>query len=68
MSTSRRTFLQTAAASTAAVALASRAGVSARQAGRAFVPNKTPLKLGLMTYQIGMSWALGTVSKNCVES
>lgn len=68
MSTSRRTFLQTAAASTAAVALASRAGVSARQAGRAFVPNKTPLKLGLMTYQIGMSWDLPTVIKNCVET
>ncbi len=68
MRTSRRTFLQTAAASTAAVTLASRADAAARQAGRPFVPNKTPLKLGLMTYQIGQSWDLPTVIKNCTET
>ncbi len=68
MSTSRRTFLQTAAASTAAIAMGSRAGVSARQASGTFVPNKTPLKLGLMTYQIGQSWDLATLIKNCVET
>ena len=68
MRTSRRTFLQTAAASTAAVAMASRADVSARQGGSPFVPNKTPLKLGLMTYLIGQSWDLPTLIKNCTET
>jgi sugar phosphate isomerase/epimerase len=68
MRTSRRTFLQTAAVSTTAVAMASRADVSARQGGAPFVPNKTPLKLGLMTYQIGLSWDLPTVIKNCTET
>jgi sugar phosphate isomerase/epimerase len=68
MRTSRRTFLQTAAASTAAVAMASRADVSARQGGGPFVANKTPLKLGLMTYQIGLSWDLPTLIKNCTET
>jgi sugar phosphate isomerase/epimerase len=68
MSTSRRTFLQTAAASTAAVALASRADVSARQGGSAVALNKAPLKLGLMTYQIGQSWDIPTIIKNCTDT
>jgi sugar phosphate isomerase/epimerase len=68
MRTSRRTFLQTAAASTAAVALPARADVSARQGGNTFALNKTPLKLGLMTYQIGQSWDIPTIIKNCTET
>ncbi len=68
MRTSRRTFLQTAAASTAAVALASRAEVSARQGSGRVALNKSPLKLGLMTYQIGQSWDIPTIIKNCTET
>ncbi len=68
MRTSRRTFLQTAAASTAAVALASRAEVSARQGGGRVALNTSPLKLGLMTYQIGQSWDIPTIIKNCTET
>ncbi len=68
MRTSRRTFLQTAAASTAAVALASRADAAPAQGTAPFVLNQTPLKLGLMTYQIGQSWDLPTLIKNCTET
>jgi sugar phosphate isomerase/epimerase len=69
MRTSRRTFLHTAAASAAALGLASRGEAAAgRQGGRGFVPNPKPLKLGLMTYQIGQSWDLPTLIKNCTET
>ena len=68
MSTSRRTFLHTAAASTAAATLLSRVAASARQAGTSVPLNKTPLKLGLMTYQIGQSWDIPTIIKNCTAT
>jgi len=68
MRTSRRTFLQTAAGSTAALALTSHADLSARQAAPSIPLNKTPLRLGLMTYQIGQSWDIPTIIKNCTET
>jgi sugar phosphate isomerase/epimerase len=68
MRTSRRTFIQTAAGSTAAAALAARADASAPQAGSSVALNKTPLKLGLMTYQIGQSWDIPTIIKNCTAT
>lgn len=68
MSSSRRAFLRTATASAAAAVIASKSDLAARQAGQRFVPNPRPLKLGLMTYQIGMSWDLPTLIKNCVDT
>jgi hypothetical protein len=47
MQTNRRRFIQTAAVSTAAVALGSRADASAGQTANAFSLNPKPLKLGL---------------------
>jgi len=64
----RRKFLQAAALSTTAAALASRVPVSARQGGTTFALNKNPLKLGLMTYQVGQSWDIPTIIKNCKET
>jgi len=70
MKTSRRNFIQTAVVSAAAGALPARAkGAPAPQAaGGGFVLNKNPLKLGLMTYQIGQSWDIPTIIKNCKET
>jgi len=70
MKTSRRNFIQTAVVSSAAAALPARAkGAPAPQAtDGGFVLNKTPLKLGLMTYQIGQSWDIPTIIKNCKET
>ena len=64
----RRKFLQAAALSTTAAALTSRVPVSARQGGPTFALNKNPLKLGLMTYQVGQSWDIPTIIKNCRET
>jgi hypothetical protein len=55
MKTNRRNFIQTAAVPTAAGALGSGADVSAGQAANTFSLNPKPLKLGLMTYQVGQS-------------
>jgi sugar phosphate isomerase/epimerase len=68
MKTNRRSFIQTAAVSTAAVALGSRADVSAGQAANPFSLNPNPLKLGLMTYQVGQGWDIPTLIKNCKET
>jgi sugar phosphate isomerase/epimerase len=45
-----------------------RVDASATQAGSSIASNKTPLKLGLMTYQIGQSWDIPTIIKNCTTS
>ena len=68
MKTNRRSFIQTAAVSTAAVALGSRTDVSAGQAANTFSLNPNPLKLGLMTYQVGQSWDIPTLIQNCKET
>lgn len=68
MKTNRRSFIQTAAVSTAAIALGSGADVSAGQAANTFSLNPKPLKLGLMTYQVGQSWDIPTLIKNCKET
>ena len=69
MKTDRRQFIHTAAASAAAVVLPSRTAASATQGERsAFALNKNPLKLGLMTYQVGQSWDIATIIKNCTET
>lgn len=70
MKTNRRNFIQAAAVSAAAAALPARAkGAPAPQTvGGTFVLNKNPLKLGLMTYQVGQSWDISTIIKNCKET
>ena len=69
MKTNRRNFIQSAAVATAAVALPSRAAASAAPGAQsAMVLNKNPLKLGLMTYQVGQSWDIATIIKNCTET
>ena len=63
MKINRRTFIQTAAASAVAIPAATAATVTAAQVP-GFTPNKTPLKLGLMTYMVGASWDIPTIIKN----
>jgi len=66
---SRRTFLQTTALSASAVMLPSFALTEAKQKKNTVITlNKNPLKLGLMTYQLGMKWDIDTIIKNCTET
>jgi len=66
---SRRRFLQTAAVSASAVMLPSFALAAEKQKkGSVITLNKNPLKLGLMTYQLGMKWDIDTIIKNCTET
>jgi hypothetical protein len=67
MKPNRREFIQTAAAS-AAAAVAMPAGTTTATQVPGFTPNKTPLKLGLMTYQVGQSWDIPTIIKNLTET
>jgi len=65
----RRTFLQTTALSASAVMLPSFAMAEAKLKKNTVITiNKNPLKLGLMTYQLGMKWDIDTIIKNCTET
>ncbi|MCX6013265.1 MAG: hypothetical protein NTV30_07645 [Chloroflexi bacterium] len=62
----RRTFFQTAVLGTAALTT----GIS-KASALEFNPGKTtmpPLKLGLMTYNLGKDWDIDTIIKNCTET
>ncbi len=66
---SRRNFITTAAASATAIVVPgfnTSSGLLAEN--RSFVPNKNPLKLGLMTYLIGSEWDVKTVIDNLHET
>jgi len=66
---SRRNFLNIAAASTAAVVIPDFATNYEKQQKKcAFSFNSIPLKLGHMTYQVGRSWDIETIIKNCKET
>lgn len=66
---SRRNFLKTAAVSAPVVMLPALAlGAEKQVKGNAFTLNKNPLKLGLMTYRLGMKWNIDTIIKNCTET
>lgn len=66
---SRRAFINTAAASTAAMALPGFAASADLQKDNSiFILNKNPLKLGLMTYMVGSKWDIETIIKNCKET
>ena len=70
MKSNRREFIQTAAASAAAAVAIPAGTAAAADAAQVpgFTPNKTPLKLGLMTYQVGQSWDIPTIIKNLKET
>ncbi len=66
---SRRNFINTAAASATAIVLPgfkTNSGLLTEQ--NSFVPNKNPLKLGLMTYLIGSAWDVKTIIENLHET
>ena len=65
MKPNRREFIQAASAATA-VAIPAGTATAAQVPG--FTPNKTPLKLGLMTYLVGQSWDIPTIIKNLKET
>ena len=66
---SRRNFLK-ATAATATVAMLPSLNLSAAKPKKAteIVLNKTPLKLGLMTYRVAMKWDIDTIIKNLTEA
>ncbi|HZH74245.1 MAG TPA: TIM barrel protein [Mariniphaga sp.] len=65
----RRNFLGTAAASTAAMVLPGcNPATGNKNENSSFEINKNPLKLGLMTYMIGASWDIDTIIKNLHET
>jgi sugar phosphate isomerase/epimerase len=66
---SRRNFINTAAVSAAAVVLPGFKEIPEQQKEQsAFVLNKNPLKLGLMTYLVGQKWDIDTIIKNLKET
>ena len=67
MKNSRRTFIQTAALSAAGLTVKI-SKTSASETG--FESNKKlpPLKLGIMTYNLGKDWDIETIIKNCAET
>ena len=69
--TNRRKFLQTAALGTAALTAGGTLNVAARVKNPEINTSRTgnpPLKLGLMTYTLGMNWDIDTIIKNCTEA
>lgn len=66
---SRRNFIQ-AAAVTATAAMLPSLDLSAAKPKKAteIALNKNPLKLGLMTYRVGMKWDIDTIIKNLTEA
>jgi sugar phosphate isomerase/epimerase len=62
---SRRNFINAAAVSTAAMVLPGfTADTEQKKKKSSSSLNKTPLKLGLMTYQVGQSWDIETIINN----
>jgi len=62
---SRRNFINAAAVSTAAMVLPGFTSDTEQKKKKSpFSLNKNPLKLGLMTYQVGQSWDIETIINN----
>jgi sugar phosphate isomerase/epimerase len=63
---SRRNFLSTAAVSAAVAVLPDYASASEKPEQKSGIAlNPHPVKLGLMTYNVGKSWDIDTIIKNC---
>jgi len=67
---SRRKFLQTSAVSATAVMVPgiTLSSVNNQKQDNAITLNKNPLKIGLMTYNLGKDWDIETIIKNCTEA
>jgi sugar phosphate isomerase/epimerase len=67
---SRRYFLKTTAATATAAMLPSidLSAAKPKKSTTEIVLNKNPLKLGLMTYRVGMKWDIDTIIKNLTEA
>lgn len=66
---SRRFFLKSAGAGAAATVLPSMDLLASKpKKSTEIVLNKNPLKLGLMTYRVGMKWDIDTIIKNLTEA
>ena len=79
MSTSRREFIQTTALTCGAIALSQSAlraadkkaaekQPAAKKSGQSFVIGKSQMKLGMVTFNLGKTWDIPTLIKNCTES
>jgi sugar phosphate isomerase/epimerase len=65
----RRNFIKTAALSTTAAMVPLAAQSSAeKQKSKPFIPNPTPLKIGVMTYTLAKDWDIETIIKNLTEA
>ncbi len=65
---SRKDFLKTAAMSATAVVLPGCSSAETKSAKNDLSSNPNPLKLGLMTYNIGKDWDIETIIENCTET
>jgi sugar phosphate isomerase/epimerase len=67
---SRRNFLKTAALSATTLMVPVYAGASLIEKQPVNPPsqNQNPLKIGLMTYNLGKDWDIETIIKNCTEA
>ena len=67
---SRRNFLQTSAISATALMLpfSGKSSVEEMKQKDSITLNKNPLKIGLMTYNLGKDWDIETIIKNCTEA
>jgi hypothetical protein len=64
----RRGFIQTAAFSASAAMIPAISLSPEILSDKTKSLNKNPLKLGLMTYQVGMKWDIETIIKNLTEA
>jgi sugar phosphate isomerase/epimerase len=67
---SRRNFLKTAAISATSLMVPVYTGASVMEKPKytPVSPNPNPLKIGLMTYNLGKDWDIETIIKNCTET
>jgi len=67
---SRRKFLQTSAVSATAVMVPgiTLSSLNNQKQDNAINLNKNPLKIGLMTYNLGKDWDIESIIKNCTEA
>lgn len=68
MNTSRRTFLSAVPAATFGLLSCASTGTAADVAPPALGPAKSPLKLGLVTYNLAKDWDVPTIIKNCTAA
>jgi len=70
LESSRRDFLKAASISAMGVMLpiSSQASVKEIIQDNALSKNSNPLKIGLMTYNLGKDWDIDTIIKNCTET